>query len=260
MEKQVDAKAEAAIKNMFKAGAHYAYSKSRRHPSAQKYIFGSKNRVEIFDLEKTHHALEEARLFIEKLGREGKTLLFVGGKSESKNAVEKGAQALGMPHVSVRFKGGTLTNFPEIQKRTSRLEELREKRDHKEFDKYTKKERLLIDREIEKLEESFGGIVSMKNLPHAMFVIDPRHEHVAIKEARKIGIPVVALASSDCDFSHVDFPVPANDSSLPSIEFFVSEVVSAYRAGQKEQQDTEKGSDKKEMKTRPFVKESSKNE
>ncbi len=254
MEKQADTKAEAAIKNMFKAGAHYAYSKSRRHPSAQKYIFGAKNRVEIFDLEKTQQALEEARSFIEKLGQEGKILLFVGGKSESKHAVEKGAQALGMPHVGVRFKGGTLTNFPEIQKRTSRLEELREKRDHKEFDKYTKKERLLIDREIEKLEESFGGIVSMKNLPHAMFVVDPRHEHVAVKEAQKLSIPVVALASSDCDFSQVDFPVPANDSSLPSIELFVSEIVSAYRAGQKDQQEKEKNPDKKDAETETSAK------
>ncbi len=258
MEKQVDEKAEAAIKNMFKAGAHYAYSKSRRHPSAQKYIFGVKNRVEIFDLEKTYQALEEVRSFIEKLGQEGKTLLFVGGKSESKHAVEKGAQALDMPHIGVRFKGGTLTNFPEIQKRTSRLEELREKRDRKELDKYTKKERLLVDREIEKLEESFGGIVSMKTLPQAMFVIDPRHEHVAVKEAKKIGIPVVALASSDCDFSQVDFSVPANDSSLPSIELFVSEIVSAYRAGQKHRLETEKNSDKKETETKTPDKQSPK--
>lgn len=219
------------IEALFRVGAHFAYSKSRRHPSSSQYIFGSKARVEIFDLEKTNKALEEAKAYVSELGKLGKQILFVSGKSEAKEAVEKGANAISQPYVAGRFIGGTLTNFPQIRKRVERFEDLSSKRDSGELLKFTKKERLLIGREIETLERNFGGIVSMKSLPAAVFVIDPKREHIAIEEANKIGISVIALSNSDCNISNISYPIPGNDSSRASVEYFVHEIVTAYKGG-----------------------------
>jgi small subunit ribosomal protein S2 len=219
----------STIEGLFRVGAHFAYSKSRRHPSASPFIFGSKARVEIFDLEKTGQALERAETFIQKLAQEGKQILFVSGKNEAKEAVEKGAEAIHMPYVAGRFIGGTLTNFPQIKKRIEKLEKLSGERERGELSKYTKKERLLIDREIETLERNFGGIVSMKALPAAIFVIDSKREHIVVAEAKVLGIPVIALVNSDCDLAEIDYAIPGNDSSRASIEFFVHKIVSAYK-------------------------------
>ncbi len=215
----------------FRVGAHFAYSKSRRHPTAGKYIFGSKARVEIFDLEKTEEALEKAKDFVHSLGQSRKQILFVSGKNEAKEAVQKGAEAIHMPYVAGRFIGGALTNFSEIKKRVSKLEGLLLEKERGELIKYTKKERLLIDRDIITLEEMFGGIVSMKSLPAAIFVIDSKREHIVVAEARHLKIPIIALSNSDCNLSDVDYPIPGNDSARASIEFFVHEIVSAYKKG-----------------------------
>jgi small subunit ribosomal protein S2 len=218
---------------MFNAGAHYAFSKSRRHPSVKPYIFGAKNRVEIFDLEKTVQKLKEAKDYISGVAKEGKVVLFIGGKSEAKAAIKKAAESLGMPYVNGRWKGGTLTNFSEIKKRIDKLEELTSKREKGELEKYTKKERLMIDREIDGLEKSFSGLVSMKSIPDAVFVVDPRSEHTAVDEARSLNIPVVALAGSDCNLDQIDYPIPGNDSTLASIKFFVQEIASAFKPEKK---------------------------
>lgn len=219
------------IEGLFQAGAHFAYSKSKRHPSAAPFIFGSKARVEIFDLEKTNEALEKAKAYLESLGKEGKQILFVSGKNEAKEATKKAAEAIHMPYVAGRFIGGSLTNFPQIKKRVEKLERLLSERERGELTKYTKKERLLIDREIKSLEEMFGGIVSMKALPAALFVIDSKREHIAVAEATQMKIPVIALSNSDCDLSEVTYPIPGNDSSRASIEYFLQELVSAYKKG-----------------------------
>lgn len=216
---------------MFAAGAHFGYSRSRRHPSVKPFIFGAKNGMEILDLEKTSIELEKAKEFIKSIAKTGKQILFVGTKNEAKKAVENGAVSIDMPYVTERWVGGVLTNFPEIKKRISRLEDLRNKREKGELIMYTKKERLLIDKDIERLERNFSGLVSMKDLPVAMFVIDPKKESIAVKEAQYLGIPVVALAGSDCNLKEIDHAMPGNDSSVTSITFFVGQVTQAFKDG-----------------------------
>ncbi len=230
----IDTKEKAndpVIDALFKVGAHYGYAKTRRHPSTAPYILGLKNRVEIINLEKTKALLDAAKAFVKTLGAEGKTLLFVGGKHEAADAVRLGAMEAGMPHVSGRWIGGTLTNFAQIRSRVDMLLDLKVKREHGELAKYTKKEQLLISRDIEKLEELFGGLVGMKALPAALFIVDPKEEKTAAGEALRLKIPVVALASSDCDVSNIAHPIVANDSSMGSIKHFVNEVVKAYNEG-----------------------------
>ena len=230
-----DLKGGTLIDRMFKAGAHFAYSKSRRHPSAKPYIFGVKNRVEIFDLEKTEELLKNARQFVMSLGKEGKTLLFVGGKAEARDAVRSGAKSVEMPYVAGRWIGGTITNFGQIKSRINKLADLLAQREKGELAKYTKKERLLIDREIDRLNVYFSGLSSLKDLPKALFVIDSGREKIAVEEAHKAGIPVVALAGSDCDLKQVEYPIVGNDSSVASISLFLNEITSAYQEGKKSQ-------------------------
>jgi small subunit ribosomal protein S2 len=219
------------IEALFKVGAHFGYAKARRHPTARPFIFGAKNHVELFDLEETEKALASAKAFISAVAAQGKQVLFVGGKNEAKEVVKSAAEASGLPFAAGRFVGGTLTNFSEIRRRVDKMERLLNERETGELNRYTKKERLLIDREIDKLKSNFAGIVSMKSLPAAVFVVDPRREHIAVLEAKRLHIPVVALANSDCDLSQVDYAIPANDSSRASVAHFVEEIASAYRAG-----------------------------
>ncbi|MBC8465074.1 MAG: 30S ribosomal protein S2 [Parcubacteria group bacterium] len=237
-----------SISDMFNAGAHFGYSKARRHPSMKKFIFGVKNKTEVFDLEKTVGCLSDVETYIAELAEGGKKILFVGGKPEARKAIELAGTTLSMPYVASRWIGGTLTNFSEVKKRVARLEDLTEKREKGELSVYTKKERLLFDREIEDLEARFGGLRGMREMPAAMFVVDPKAEEIAVLEATKKGIPVVALASSDCDAKMVKRVIPANDSSRGSIELFVNEIVEAYKSGQgrkKEEKTEEKKSEEK---------------
>ncbi|MFC1721171.1 30S ribosomal protein S2 [Patescibacteria group bacterium] len=223
------------IDKMFAVGAHFGYRKSRRHPSMKPFVFGAKNRTEIFDLEKTDEYLSKTKEFIAKLAAEGKTILFVSTKAEGKTIMKEAAQSIDMPYVTERWIGGTMTNFSEIKKRVSRLLDLIDKKEKGELVKYTKKEQMLLGREIGKLQKNFGGISTMKDLPDAVFVVDPQKEETAVIEATKKNIPVIALASTDCDITDVDHVIPANDSSVKSIEFFVNEVVDAYKDARKKQ-------------------------
>ena len=219
---------ESAVEAMFKVGAHFGLAKSRRHPSTKPYIFGIKNKIEIFDLEKTHEALEKAKAFVASVAASGKQALFVSGKSEAISAVRSAASKIGQPMVAGRWIGGTLTNFGQIRKRIEKYENRLKEKEKGELAKYTKKERLLIDREIAKLETLFGGIVSMKDKPGVIIVVDPKKEYIVVEEARQTGVPVVAIASSDCDYSLVDYAIPANDSSASSAAFFLDELSRAY--------------------------------
>lgn len=216
---------------LFATGAHFGFVKSRRHPSAKPFIFGSKNNIEIFDLEKTSQELEKALAFVEEQGREGATALCVGSKSEAREAVIGAGKELEMPFVAGRWIGGTLSNFPEIKKRIVKLEELVEQREKGELGRYTKKERLLFDNEIERLTLSFGGLARLKSLPKFLIVIDPKKESIAVAEARGIRIPVVALAGSDSNFYELDYAIPGNDSSRQNIAFILREIVAAYKKG-----------------------------
>jgi small subunit ribosomal protein S2 len=222
------------VNALFSVGSHFAFVKSRRHPSAKPFIFGSKNNIEIFDLEKTSKELERALAFVEAKGKEGVMGLWVGGKSEAREATKKAGLELGMPYVDGRWIGGTLSNFSEIKKRIARLEELTSQREKGELGKYTKKERLLFDREIDKLTIYFGGLFHLKSLPKFLVIIDPKKESIAVAEARKMHIPVVALAGSDTNLFELDYAIPGNDSSRQSISFILGELVKAYSRGKAE--------------------------
>lgn len=215
---------------MFGVGAHFAHARARRHPSVVGHLFGAKGAVELFDLEKTAESLETAKTFIAKLASEGKTILLVSGKAEACDLLRSTAEKANLPYVAGRWIGGTLTNFPEIKRRVDRLEKLVEEREKGELGKFTKLERLRIDREIEDLERSFGGLKTMARVPDALLVIDPRREHIAVAEARKVKVPVIALLNSDCDASLISYPIPANDASVKSIAFFLGELAAAYMA------------------------------
>ncbi len=226
--------ANPSIDAMFAAGCHFGLGRSRRNPSVAEYIFTTKNSTDIFDLEKTVNLLDTAKKVVSVIAKDGKTILFVGGKKEAGLAVKVGAQALEMPYVDGRWIGGSLTNFSQIRKRVDRYEKLVADREKGELAKYTKRERMLIDKEIAKLEKMFLGIVSMKKLPDALFIIDPKHEKNALNEASNIKVPIIALASSDCNILQVKYPMIGNDASKLSIQFFVNEIVKAYEEGKKD--------------------------
>lgn len=220
------------IDEMLNAGVHFGYTRTRRHPSITPFIAGTKNRMDILNLEKVEELSIVAREFVKSLARGGKNLLFVGSKPEARNIVQRAAEEIGMPHVVERWIGGTLTNFPEIKKRIERLASLLESREKGMTQVYTKKERLLIDREIARLEKYFAGLSSLKNLPAALFVVDSKKEHIAVNEAIKMKIPVVSLSNSDCNLKQVTYPIVGNDAATSSIAFFVDEIVQAYKEGQ----------------------------
>ena len=225
--------AETTIQTLFDAGAHFGFSRARRHPTAAPYLFGTKDRTDIFDLEETGRRLAAAIEFVGSVAQKGSHVLFVSGKHEAIAFVKEAAERVGAPYVAGRWIGGTLTNFKNIRKRIDRLEKLMSERESGELGKYTKRERLLIDREIDELLHRFGGLVKMANLPAALFVVDSRHESTAVKEAKQLGIPVVGLASSDCNFSLVTYPVPGNDTSIRSIKLVVEEIAEAYAKGKR---------------------------
>ena len=219
------------INSMFSVGAHIGLGRSRRNPSITPYIFGTKNRTDIFDLEKTVNMLETAKTFLASLAKENKTILFVGGKKEASAALKSTAQSLNMPYVEGRWIGGTLTNFGQIRKRIDRYDKFVSDREKGELAKYTKRERMLIDKEIAKLEKMFLGIVSLKKMPDAIFIVDPRKEENALAEAAHMKIPVIALSGSDCNIADIKYPIIGNDAARMSIQFFLSEVVKAYNEG-----------------------------
>lgn len=225
--------ASADIKKLYDAGAHVGYARTRRHPSSAAFIFNTKDHTDIFDLEETARRLQSAEEFVRELGREGKPLVFVGGKHEVTSIIKSAAERAGAPYVAGRWIGGTLTNFKNIRKRIDRLEKLMAGRESGELEKYTKKERLMIDREIDELLARFGGIVSLRDMPGALFIVDTRHESTAVREANQLGIPVVGLSSSDCDFSLVKYPIPANDTSTKSVRFVTEAITDAYVEGKK---------------------------
>ena len=224
----------ALAKELFAVGAHFGYSKTRRHPSMVKYLFAKKNKVDIIDIEQTTTLLEEAAVYMKGLGARNKVVVFVGAKPEAKVAVQTQAESLGMPYVITRWVGGILTNFPEIKKRLNRLEELRAAKISGDLaKKYTKKEQLLIAREVAKMETLFSGLVSLKGLPDAMFIVDPKKEVNAVLEAKRLGIPTIAIANTDCDISNIDYPIVANDASRASIGFIVKKLGEAYKGSVK---------------------------
>jgi small subunit ribosomal protein S2 len=217
------------IKAMFDAGAHYSYTRSRRHPSIMKYIFGQKSKNDIFDLEQTAVMLEKAKEAVAEITKADGQILFLGGKNEARDIMRNAAESKGQPYSCGRYIGGTLTNFKEIRKRVDKLEKLIADKESGALAKFTKLERLMIDREIADLEQKFGGLLSMKKLPAAVFAVDPEFETKGIAEALQLNIPIIALANNDCNISKIKYPIPANDTTRKSIEYFVKEVAGAIK-------------------------------
>lgn len=222
------------IQRLFTAGGHFGFSKSRRHPTVAPYIFTNKNGTDIFDLEKTAELLEAAKSAIKEAGTQGKNVLFVGTKDEVAKIVLQHAEKAESPYVTNRWIGGLLTNFSEIRKRIARLKDLIAERDGGELErKYTKKERVLIGREVDKLSFNFGGVASLERTPQLLVVVDPRHDAIAVTEAKDMKIPVIGVMSSDCDISTVNYPVLINDALTTSVELALQELTDAYLEGKK---------------------------
>ncbi|MEK7599048.1 MAG: 30S ribosomal protein S2 [Patescibacteria group bacterium] len=230
-EKPGSGAADSEIEAMFRAGVHFGYSRSRRHPKMKPYIFSLKNNVEILDLEKTRQKLREAEDFLRKLGQERKKILLVGAKPSAAFLIEKVGRELGMPYSAKRWPGGLLTNFNVIRKRLDYLEDLKAKKSSGELAKYTKKEQLVFDEEINRLEEKFAGLVSLKKEPDALIFVDPGEEKTAVREARQLGIASVGIANIDCDPNLVTYLIPANDSAQSSIKYILERLIKAYEDG-----------------------------
>ena len=227
-----DSFGQARIEQMFGAGVHYGYGKQRRHPSVSPYIYATKNKGDIINLEKTIVMLDNAAEFVKGLGAKGKTVLFVGTKPEARTAVKNGAEALGMPYVIERWIGGTISNFSEIKKRINELENYRRETKEGGLDKYTKKERVVMAKKMEKLAKYYGGLIGLKKTPDALFIVDAKSEYIALTEGVNGGVPVVALVNSDSNIKSIDYPILGNDASIPSINLFTASIVKAYKEGQ----------------------------
>ena len=220
------------VEKMFSKGVHYGYGKTRRHPSLSSYIYTTKKKTDIIDLEKTSVMLAEVLEFVKELGSKNKVILFVGTKPEAKNAVEEMALSLNMPYVTERWIGGIISNFTEIKKRIALLENYRKEMAAGELEKYTKKERVVLAKKMDRLSRYYSGLVGLKKAPDAMFIIDSKAEHIAQTEAKKGGVPTIALLNSDSDINLVDYPIVGNDAGIPSIKFFTTAISSAYKEGQ----------------------------
>jgi small subunit ribosomal protein S2 len=228
---------EDLVKKMFDLGAHFGYGRNSRHPSNKAFLFGLKNKTVIIDLEKTADSLNTAKAFARELGQNKKTIIFVGTKTEAKRAVESVSNLAGLPFVIERWIGGTLTNFREIRRRIDRLLTLNDEEAKGELNKYTKKERGVIAKEVADLERYFGSLTDLNKLPGAVFVVDPKKEEIAVAEAKKLNIPVIALANSDCNIEGITYPIVANDAQQKVIDFIAREIATAYNEGVKEGND-----------------------
>ncbi len=223
----------AELKRLFDTGAHFAQVKSRRHPSMKPFLVGTKGRQEIIDLVKTTEQLEAAKAVMATLAKEGKTILFVGGKVEIAALVKSAAQEIAAPYVAARWLGGTISNWAEIKKRIDRLAELTEKGATGALTKqHTKLELVKIGREQKRLTERLDGITTMAKKPDALLVVDTKHEKHAVKEANDAGIPIIAIMSSDCDLTDATYPIVANDTSRETVGLILSELTEAFQKGQ----------------------------
>jgi small subunit ribosomal protein S2 len=223
---------DISMKQLLEAGVHFGHQTSRWNPKMKPYIFGARNGIHIIDLQQTVAMFKDLEAVVRNIAASGGHVLFVGTKKQAQEAVREEAERCGMFHVQNRWLGGTLTNFSTIRQSIERLRKLEEmENDPKIVDALTKKEMLGLKREKEKLEQSLGGIKAMRKLPDAIFVVDPKQEEIAVKEARKLGIPVVAVIDTNCDPDLVDYKVPGNDDAIRAIRLFCSAIADAINEG-----------------------------
>ncbi|MBR0144624.1 MAG: 30S ribosomal protein S2 [Clostridia bacterium] len=228
-----------SMKQLLEAGVHFGHQTRRWNPKMAKYIFTERNGIYIIDLQKTVKKLEEAYMFVRDIAANGESILFVGTKKQAQDAIREEAERSGMFYVNARWLGGMMTNFTTIRGRVVRLNELKRMESDGTFDMLPKKEVAKLTGEIEKLEKYLGGIKEMKKLPGAVFVVDPRKEKIAIAEARKLGIPVVAIVDTNCDPDEVDFVIPGNDDAIRAIKLIASTMANAVIEGRQGEQTEE---------------------
>lgn len=219
------------MKELLEAGVHFGHQTKRWNPKMRQYIFGERNGIYIVDLQKTLRLFKVALKFATQLGTEGKKILFIGTKRQAQEVVAEEAQRAGMYYVNERWLGGLLTNFITIEKSIARLRELTSMMEDGRFDELSKKELSRLDKERKRLDKNLCGIIDMGGLPHAIFVVDANREEIAVHEARKLGIPVIAIVDTNCDPDVVDYVIPGNDDALRAIKLFTSRIADAVIAG-----------------------------
>ncbi|MCI6646274.1 MAG: 30S ribosomal protein S2 [Oscillospiraceae bacterium] len=223
--------AVVSMKQLLEAGVHFGHQTRRWNPKMAEYIYCERNGIYIIDLQKTVGKLEEAYNFVRELSEKGETMLFVGTKKQAAEAIREEAERCGMYYVNARWLGGMLTNFKTMRTRIDRLTQLKKMQEDGTFDMLPKKEVIKLMGEMEKLEKYLGGVKKMNKLPGALFVVDPRKEHNAISEARKLGIPIVAIVDTNCDPDEVDYVIPANDDAIRAIRLIASTMANAVIEG-----------------------------
>ncbi len=236
---------DISLQQLLEAGCHFGHQARRWNPVMAKYIYTTRDGVHIFDLVKTKEGLDRAVAKVKEVVASGGKVLFVGTKRQAKELVTTAAVAVGMPYVTERWLGGTLTNFGQVQKRLRRLKDLQEKKAAGELKKYTKKEQLLLDREIIKLDRFFGGIAQMEKLPEAVFVVDTHKEEVAVREAVRMGIPVVGIVDTNANPDLVDYVIASNDDAVKAIQLIVTAVAEAAGSKPKPKKEKKDGKESK---------------
>lgn len=216
-----------SMKQLLEAGVHFGHQTRRWNPKMKKYIFTERNGIYIIDLQKTVKKVEEAYSWVKELAANGGTMLFVGTKKQAQDSVKEEAERSGMYYVNHRWLGGTLTNFETIQKRIARLKDIERMAEDGTFDVLPKKEVVQLKKEQERLEKFLGGIKEMKQLPDALFIIDPRKERIAVAEAKKLNIPIVGIVDTNCDPDEIDVIIPANDDAIRAVKLLTSKMADA---------------------------------
>lgn len=227
--------AVVSMKQLLEAGVHFGHQTRRWNPKMAEYIFTERNGIYIIDLQKTVKKLDEAYNFVKEVSMEGKNVLFVGTKKQAQDSVKEEAERAGAYYVNARWLGGMLTNFTTIRKRIARLKQLRQMQEDGTFDLLPKKEVIKLNLEIEKLEKFMGGIKDMPEMPGAMFIVDPRKEKIAVAEAKKLGIPVVAIVDTNCDPDEVDYVIPGNDDAIRAVKLIAGAMADAIIEGREGQ-------------------------
>ncbi len=238
--------AVVSMKQLLEAGVHFGHQTRRWNPKMAEYIFTERNGIYIIDLQKTVKKLEEAYNFVRELSMEGKPVLFVGTKKQAQESVKEEAERAGAFYVNARWLGGMLTNFKTIRRRIDRLNQLKGMEEDGTFDLLPKKEVVKLHLEIEKLEKFLGGIKGMKQLPGALFIVDPRKERIAVAEAKKLGIPIVAIVDTNCDPDEIDYVIPGNDDAIRAVRLISATMANAIAEGKEGQMGAAAAEEKEE--------------
>ena len=232
-----------SMKQLLEAGVHFGHQTRRWNPKMKEYIFTERNGIYIIDLQKTVKKIDEAYYFIRDLAMDGGTVLFVGTKKQAQESIEQEAKRCEMYYVNQRWLGGMLTNFKTIQSRINKLRKIEKMEADGDFELLPKKEVIKLQHEREKLEANLGGIREMKKLPGALFVVDPRKEHIAVAEARALGIPIVAIVDTNCDPDEVDYVIPGNDDAIRAVKLIAGKLADAVLEGKQGEQSEAEGAE-----------------